>query len=75
MANSEISSKHIFSGICIVVVAALIIWQVSTTVSHGTRISLQEKSSEYIVKSVDQLTVVVKELTDEIRESKRSGGG
>ena len=70
MTNSELSTKRIISGVCVVVVAALIIWLCGTTVTHGTRISLNEKSSIYIEKTVDEIKTMIGDLTDEIRKGR-----
>ena len=54
--------ERIVSGVCITVVACLILWLCSTNISQGTRISVLENSFEYIQTSLCDLKTMIKEL-------------
>lgn len=50
-----ISGGRIVAGICIVVVAGLIMWLCASTVDQGERISVIERSYEYILRDLRDL--------------------
>ena len=70
MANENgckkgISLSYIGSGICIVVVAALIIWMCSSVQSHETRLTLSEDRYGRIQRDISDIKFTIEKSAEE----------
>ena len=72
MPNTEqpITPNKIITGVAITIIAALVLWLCSSTVSHGNRLAVLESQYSTISMSLDELKCDSKKNRDLLYEIK-----
>ena len=66
--KSNTTVTKLIAGICVIVVAALIIWGGSSIVANSTNISVLQQASEYTRKDLTELKIDTKNIQASINE-------
>jgi len=69
--EEKITLARTVSGICVVVVAGLILWISSSIVSHETRLSVLENNISHINGNIGEIKTMVQDLIREIKQRDR----